>query len=339
MLLSLVVVLTVFQSLGAEDVNPPRAEDVKPSRSEGAALALDKPAPETIGDLRAIQEKVKRTLAKVTPCTVGIRVGIAGGSGVIISEDGYVLTAGHVCTEPDREVTLILPDGRTVKGKTLGLNRSIDSGLIKISQAGKWPFAPMGNSAKLRKGQWCLSLGHPGGYKPGRPPVVRLGRVLDFTDTLIRSDCTLVGGDSGGPLFDLDGKVIGIHSRIAGPITFNIHVPVDTYRDTWDRLAKGEAWGGRIGSRDTTTEPYLGFQLDPDGKQCKIVKVTPDSPAAKAGLKPDDVVTKFANQKVSSRDELGLQMKKHKPGDEVTLEVIRGKETLTVKLVVGKRGA
>jgi serine protease Do len=336
--LAVMLGLAGIRPLRAEDVKPARTDDVKPALSESPLAVLDKPAPGNVRDLLVIQEQVKRVLAKVMPATVGIRIGMSSGSGVIISEDGYVLTAGHVCSEPNRDVTLILPDGRFLKGKTLGVNRGIDSGLIKISDQGKWPFAAMGDSGKLKKGQWCLSLGHPGGYKPGRTPVVRLGRVLDRSDSTLRTDCTLVGGDSGGPLFDLQGKVIGIHSRIGLPITANIHVPVDTYRDTWDRLAKGEAWGGRLGRRDTTEEPDLGFRVDSEGKACKIINVSPDSPAAKAGLKPDDIVTKIADQKVSSRDELGAQVRKHKPGDEVTLEVMRGKDTLTFKLVVGKRG-
>ncbi|MCL6480244.1 MAG: trypsin-like peptidase domain-containing protein, partial [Firmicutes bacterium] len=87
---------------------------------------------------------------------------------------------------------------------------------------------------------------------------VRLGRVQWRNENLIRTDCTLVGGDSGGPLFDMHGKVIGIHSRIGPSLATNLHVPVNTYRQTWDRLAQGEVWGGRnsrgaVGTRRSTT--------------------------------------------------------------------------------------
>jgi len=297
---------------------------------------LEKPAPENLEDLKAIQQQVQRALAKAVSCTVGVRVGAAQGSGVIISEDGYILTAGHVSGQPGRNVTVTLPNGRTVKGKTLGSNHEIDSGLIRITEEGKWPSAEMGDSAALRKGQWCLALGHPGGFKPGRTPVVRLGRILDSKSTLIRTDCTLVGGDSGGPLFDLDGKVIGIHSRIGSPITFNIHVPVDTYRETWARLTKSDIWGGSWGSGN---EPYLGFQLEAEGKECRVLRVAPDSPAARAGLQVDDVVLRFGDQKIDTVDTLASQIKKKKPGDKISLEIRRGKDVLTLNLVVGKRGA
>src|SRR5262249_56787918 len=106
--------------------------------------------------------------------------------------------------------------------------------MIKIPETGQYPHVEMGDSKSLQKGQWVVSLGQPGGFVPGRSPVLRLGRVINSTDSLIQTDCTLVGGDSGGPLFDLDGKVIGIHSRIGERISFNIHVPVATYRDEWD---------------------------------------------------------------------------------------------------------
>src|SRR5262249_25394639 len=170
------------------------------------------------------------------PAVVGIQIGGASGSGVIVSEDGYILTAGHVSGKPDTECEIIFPDGKRVKGKSLGVNRSIDSGMIKITEKGKWPFAEMSRGPKPEKGQWVVSLGHPNGFISGRTPVLRLGRVLNSTDSLVQTDCTLVGGDSGGPLFDLDGKVIGIHSRIGPTITFNIHVPIATYNETWDDL-------------------------------------------------------------------------------------------------------
>jgi serine protease Do len=293
-------------------------------------------APKNIDDLKAIQAQVTKVVGKVTPCTVGVRMGAAQGSGVIISKDGYVLTAGHVSGKNGRDCTIVFPDGKTAKAKTMGANKTIDSGLIKLEGDGPWPFVEMGKSEDLKKGQWCIALGQPGGFRPGRTPPVRVGRILEASRTYIRTDCTLVGGDSGGPLFDMDGKVIGIHSRIGGAITANIHVPVDTYRDTWDRLVKSEVWGGDIGGA-AVGGPYLGVQGDPSAEQCKITQVSPDSPAEKGGLKVNDVVTKFDGQKVVTFEDLVEFVRKKKPGDEVVLEVARGDEMVKLKLVVGKR--
>ncbi len=224
----LALVLTVLPAVSAADGQP----ETSPVTPPPAPTALHTRVPETIDDLKNLEKQVKAVVEKVTPATVGLQVAGSSGSGVIISEDGYVLTAGHVSGKPGQEVTVIFPDGKKVKAKSLGMSKSIDSGLIKITDEGKYPYCEMGHSAELKKGQWVISIGHPGGFKAGRTPVVRLGRVQEMSDMLVRSDCTLVGGDSGGPLFDLDGKVIGIHSRIGGTIATNIHVPVDTYRDT-----------------------------------------------------------------------------------------------------------
>ena len=112
-------------------------------------------------------------------------------------------------------------------------------------------------SAEMKKNDWCVVTGHPGGFKTGRSPVVRVGRILEINNSVaakyICTDCTLVGGDSGGPLFDMQGRVIGIHSQIRARITENVHVPVNTYRETFDRLAKGDVWGS----------PVSGFFFNP----------------------------------------------------------------------------
>jgi serine protease Do len=294
--------------------------------------------PENVDDLRALQKQVRAVLEKAVPCTVGIRMGSASGSGVIISKDGYVLTAGHVSGEPNRDVTVILPDGKMVKAKTLGSNQGVDAGLIKITddkeKDREWPFVEMGKSAELQKGQWCIATGHPGGFRPGRTPPVRLGRILAANERLIQTDCTVVGGDSGGPLFDLDGKVIGIHSRIGGSIATNIHVPIDAYRDGWDRMAKAEVWGGR-GNRSNV---YMGVRLDNEAKDCKVLEVVEDSPAGKAGLKNNDTIAKFDGQAVGNIDDLHRLLRKKKPGDEVSVEVRRGEETVKLKVTLARRG-
>ena len=228
-------------------------EDKKPLQPKLLKLpaVLNKVAPENIQELRDIEKHVQEVLKKVIPAVVGVRVGPGQGSGVIISEDGYVLTAGHVSGKPEQDATIILPDGTQLKAKTLGQNKTIDSGMLKIVDDGKgtkYPFLDMGKSGELKAGHWVVAIGHPGGFRKNRTPVVRVGRVLVANAFLIRTDCTLVGGDSGGPLFDMHGNVVGIHSRIGGfAITENIHVPVDTYRQTFAKLAKGETWGTGLG--------------------------------------------------------------------------------------------
>jgi serine protease Do len=334
--------LLITLCLAVSPIRQAVADEAKSAKDKQAThtTALDKPVPENVDDLKAIQTQVKKILEKVVPCTVGLQVNSKGGSwqgsGVIVREDGYILTAGHVSGEKDNDVTVILPDGKKVKGKALGANNGIDSGMIKITTEGKWPYVEMGNSKDVKDGEWCVCVGHPGGYKEGRSPVVRVGRILGHNDNHLTSDCAMVGGDSGGPLFDLDGKVIGINSRIGATINTNIHVPVDTFRDTWDRLAQGEVWGGvRFGNPNA---PYLGFTLG-DEKELKIAKVEKDSPASKAGIKVGDLLLKFDGHKVEDSNQLRTLVRGKKPGDEVEVEVQRDQETLKFRLVVTKRPA
>jgi serine protease Do len=249
-----------------------------------------------------------------------------------VTEDGYVLTAGHVVAVPGRDATIIFPDGKRVHAKTLGVNRDIDSGLLKISDEGKYPHVEMGHSSELKLGQWCISLGHPNGLMVGRPPVLRAGRVLYSRADAIQTDDTIVAGDSGGPLLDLSGKVIGIHSRISDGIIDNYHVPIDTYRDTWDRLVKGDSWG-----TPPPGGPLLGINGLTVPQGCKVTDVFNRTPAAKAGLKVGDIITSFGNEKVSGLDGLQAIILKHESGDEITVSVVRGEEKLDLKVTLVER--
>ncbi|MEM6259573.1 MAG: trypsin-like peptidase domain-containing protein [Planctomycetota bacterium] len=175
--------------------------------------------------------------------TVGIVIpGGSMGSGVIISEDGLVLTAAHVLPEAGGDVVIVLADGRQVAGKALGVNRGVDSGMAQIIEEGKYPTAPVADSGTIWEGDWCIAFGHGGGVQTDRPAPMRLGRMLHVTSATettrwLTTDCTVISGDSGGPLFDLKGNVIGIHSNIGMNVLVNRHVPISAYHAQWDDLA------------------------------------------------------------------------------------------------------
>jgi len=289
-------------------------------------------------DLAYIQKRVTEVVKKVTPAVVGIQIGSSAGSGVLISEDGFVLTAGHVSGDANKDADIIMPSGKRLKAKTLGANKSIDSGLIKVNRGSELPFVDLGDSKNLTKGQWVVSIGHPGGYQPGRAPVVRVGRIITKNSNVIQTDCTLVGGDSGGPLFDLEGRVVGIHSRIGNGLSLNYHVPADTYRETWDRLVSGEVWSdnplGNLfggGGNRSRNPAWLGVGLNdpkPGEAGLPIVEVVPGSPAAAAGLQVGDRLLKLGGVPLAKADDFKEQMRGKRAGIEVGLTLIRKGEEI-----------
>lgn len=308
--------------------------DDQPANSPSVDLKqlFDGRPPQTIAELRAMQEHQQTLVKQLLSCTVGVIVGPAHGSGVIISEDGYILTAAHVAGTPNQRATVILSDGRKVRAKTLGSYRTLDAGLMKITDDGAWPFAEMSKVQTATEGQWCVVTGHPGGFQEGRNPVVRIGRVLATDAFAITTDCTLVGGDSGGPLFDMDGKVIGINSRIGRFLTANLHVPVAAFQESWDRLANGDQWGHFPG-----TGPLIGVKGVADAPDARIAEVYSETPAEKAGVKAGDVIVKFHGKEVTDFASLQLLVNDCEPGDKVEIELLRGERRIVLSLEVGKR--
>lgn len=297
--------------------------------------------PDTLDELRSLERVVEETAKKITPATVCLQIAQASGSGVIVSADGWILTAGHVSDDVGHAVTIILQDGRRVHGVTYGANRGVDSGLVRITDPGPWPYARIGTSNDLQIGQWLIAVGHPGGYKVGRAPVVRLGRLISISKdgNTLTTDNTLVGGDSGGPLFDLDGRVVGINSRISTSVADNMHVSVDVFMRDWDRIAAGEVWGILGGPSPLPTPsarlPYLGigsFELAEDG--LKITLVVPRSPVASAGLQSGDILTKADNRLIRSQTDLVTALMAKTPGQTMSLDILRDGKPLTLQVVL-----
>lgn len=328
-----------------EDSQPAEGE-AKPEKSKQPTVqwndeveaVLEKRSPENVDDLKVIQQQTQRVVKHATPAVVSVRVGQAFGSAVIVSPEGLVLTAGHVVGKPGQPVTFIFSDGSTARGKTLGMYREIDSGMMQITDPGPWPYVEMGESDGLDNGEWVVVISHPGGFDRERTPPVRLGRVLFANKQVISTDCTLVGGDSGGPLFNMRGEVVGINSRIGRRITENFHVPISSYQNTWDRLVAGESWGNALGGQaEAAARPLLGVAGNSNSPDCKLTQVFPGMPAALAGLKPGDVVRTFNGKKVRTFDQLIELVYGRRGGDTVKLEVERGEETISVELRLALR--
>jgi serine protease Do len=283
--------------------------------------------PTNVADLKKLEQQIQQAFRKVAPAVVAV----SGGTGVVVSEDGYVVTVAHVGVRAGRDVTVTFPDGRRARAKTLGNDRGVDAGLIKITDEGPWPHVQLGKSADLKNGQWCLALGYPVSFESGKPPVLRVGRILRQGSVMISTDCAIMGGDSGGPLLNLDGTVIGIGTRCDDKLTSNYHVPANLFHDRWERLVAGEDFDSRV-----SNVAFLGVAPDETAEDARIGRVVPGSAAEKAGLKEGDVIVKFNATELERYRDLPTLVRKKKPGDRVTLEIRRGDKTLTVTATLGK---
>lgn len=331
-----------------------------------AALLVSAPLhAEAPASLRERQEQIIKIATQVAPAVVaivpdveaakakGADAAMGSGSGVIVTEGGLILTAAHVLQAVGEEFEVILSNGDRVKAKSLGKAYGRDAALGQIIEPGKYPHVSRAEPDALAVGEWVLAMGHPGGYEVDRSAPLRLGRVIHTDmDGFIVTDCTLSGGDSGGPLFNLEGKLVGIHSSIGWRVAENRHVPMEAFEKYWERLMKGDEWG-RLGMRDreprnrpnrarpqevepaegpAPDQPMLGVIVGAAEQEGALVgEVSEDSPALKAGLKVGDVITKVNGRTISDSTGLVTQVTKLKPGDEITLTVERGTETLELK--------
>lgn len=361
--LGVVFALSIMTALPCESVQAQEDVTSKEVASTGATTEADSAqqellfsgrVPESVDELKFMESHFAQLAESVFPATVNIQMGQSQGSGVVVSSDGYILTAAHVIGSTPGRTALItfMVDGekKQIFAETLGVQAgSVDSGMLKIKEGsarysssrlrrikkeerfeGEYPYVDIGISQDLNMGQWVLAVGHPGGIDKARGLVVRVGRIIDNRKTSLRTDCTLVGGDSGGPLFDMNGDVIGIHSRIGQNLAENLHVPADVYSEKWDLMSAGVIINGR---------GTLGFSVVEDTNE--IEKVEPKGPADKAGMKVGDIVIKVGRTEISTKKDLGEAFKAFElwPNKIVKLVVQRGDKEKQLKLKVAQKGS
>jgi serine protease Do len=304
----------------------------------------------TLAALINVQNSIRTVVDRNLPAVISISDGAGFGSGVIVSSEGLILTAGHVVNTGASQFEIFFPGGQTATARLLGFNLNVDAAMLKLEGAGPWPFVELGEQASLKKGDWVVCLGHSGGYELGRKPPVRTGRVLDFRDEMVVTDAVLIGGDSGGPLFDTNGKLIGIHSSIGEVIAENRHVSIDLYRRDWDRLARGERWGqlpdlpgdidkhlppdGQQPAPRKTERAKLGVKVDQTAQNAVVSEVTPGSPAERIGLKRGDVIESFGGIKVESGNQLIDLVRQRRVGESVRLQVRRGQSLFQLEVIL-----
>lgn len=308
----------------------------------GAFPQNAKKAPESRADLMEIEDALKAALPRALRATVCIDLGEGTGSGVIVTPQGLVMTAAHVSTGVGRKVTVIMPDGTKLKAKSLGLMAEVDAALLQIIEenpaGGEFRFVELNRTTPAVLGDWVFSLGHSGGFDADRGALARLGRLVRVANTTIQTDGTLIGGDSGGPLFDMDGKLVGIHSRVGAQLGLNMHVPVGVFLEGWDRMMASEFVGeGPFATLPEKGKGFLGVATKDAEGGLEITKVGMGSPAEGAGLMEGDLLKTLNGAPLKDRDGLKAVLAELAAGDELTLKITREGKDETIVVQLGKR--
>jgi len=311
------------------------------TEKQTTAQALGKPSL----DFVQLNAQIQLAIRRAKPACVaaaqrqGRHIG-ASFSAVIVSQEGHVLTAAH-CVWPGADYVITLDDGRKFNAKVLGSSPMLDCGMMKITDGKDLPWTELGNSAELAPDQPCLSISHPSSLDAKRGLVIRFGRIIGRNRRgHIHNTCLMEPGDSGGGLFDLEGRVIGIHSHIARDLSDNFDIPIDWFREYWERLCKAGEFDPPVGIA------RFGIVLKSNRvteEGAEVAEVTEDSPAADAGLKAGDVITAVNGNRLMPRYDMNRAWRRltSRGGNDLKLTV-RGNDesqTLLVKSPASRRSA
>jgi serine protease Do len=266
------------------------------------------------------------------------------GSGFVVSPDGYILTNAHVVMDAD-QVTVKMNDRREYQAKVVGIDQRTDVAVIKID-AKNLPVVRIGDPSKLKPGEWVLAIGSPFGFENSATAgiVSATSRSLPNEGNnyvpFIQTDVAVNPGNSGGPLFNLQGEVIGINSQIfsrtGGYMGLSFAIPIDVAMDVRDQLVKtGHVTRGRIGVTIQSIDGQLAdsFGLDrPRG--ALVTTVIKDGPGAKAGVQPGDIILTVNDHVVETSSELPAVVARIKPGNDANLTVWRDGKERPIKVKV-----
>ncbi|WP_284124271.1 Do family serine endopeptidase [Parerythrobacter aestuarii] len=273
------------------------------------------------------------------------------GSGFFISSDGYVVTNNHVVSPTGRgtveEITVTLPDGTEYEAELVGADAQSDLAVLKVNRPQPFPFVKFGDSTKTRAGDWVIAIGNPFGLGGTVTSGIVSAQLRNTGggayDRYIQTDASINRGNSGGPLFDMQGNVIGINNAIFSPsggsVGIGFAIPADIAAPIVDQLRSGA----------TIERGYLGVQIQPVTEDVaaslglpknrgEFVQTVVDGEAAsKAGIRPGDIVTKINGKDVTPDQTLSFLIANISPGTTVPVEVYRDGSRRTLNVTVGKR--
>lgn len=269
------------------------------------------------------------------------------GSGVLVSSDGYILTNNHVVEGSD-ELSVALPDGRELSARVVGTDPKTDVAVVKIEATGL-PAATLADSDQLRVGDVVFAIGNPLGVGQTTTMgiVSAMGRsnlrlIQEGYESFIQTDASINPGNSGGALVDAQGRLVGINTAIIstsrGNIGLGFAIPVNLAANVMRGLIEtGTVARGYLGISSQELDPDLAEAFGiTDGRGVIVSEVSPDSPAATAGLRHGDVIVGFNGRPVGTKDEMRLAIAQSAPGATITLRVVREGKPLDIEVILGR---
>jgi serine protease Do len=269
----------------------------------------------------------------------------ARGSGFVVSENGTIVTNNHVVKNA-KTVSVTLDDGTTLPAKVIGTDTRTDIAVLKVDAHKLLPYIQLGNSENVKPGQWVIAMGNPFGLGGSVTAGIVSAQGRDIGegpyDHFIQIDAPINQGNSGGPLFTQDGKVIGMNTAILSPsggsIGIGFAIPSDTIKTVVAQLeTTGKVTRGYIGveAQQVTQTMAKAMNLGQDSGAL-IAGVQNDTPASKAGIQPGDVITSVNGKSVKNPRELAVDIAAVQPGDDAKLQVLRDGQNRTVSVKVGQ---
>lgn len=356
------LIVAVFAPTWGLVSSAPPIQNKTANTEPGISSAAPSIAPSTPGEpspIIAIAEKVG-------PAVVGIKnmsnsgaffkahpgIELGSGSGVLIDEQGYIVTNNHV-VEGAEKLLVSLANGKELEGKLIGRDPRTDLAVVKIdpSQAGKFLFARLGDSDKVKVGELAVAIGNPLGEEFARTVtagiISALNRTVEVGEgqrfTLLQTDAAINPGNSGGALVNGEGEVIGINSvkiineKVEG---MNFAIPINKVKPIIkDLISQGKVirpWLGILYRGINNNDQLQSQNGLPVNYGIEVDSVVPNGPAAKAGMLDKDILISFNNEKITSFPDLQQMLEKVKIGDNVTVTVIRGKATKVLNVKLGE---